>query len=141
MVKSTSAKPSKQRKRLYNAPYHLRGKIMSAHLSDDLRKTYRVRSLPIRTGDVVRVMRGDYKGVEGKVTKVDRKKYRIYIEGITRQKVDGTTVPVPIHPSNVEIIKLNLDDKIRREILERKLSGRSKAIEAAPKVSSTPGGG
>lgn len=141
MVKSTSAKPSKQRKRLYNAPYHLRGKIMSAHLSDDLRKTYKVRSLPIRTGDVVRVMRGDYKGVEGKVTKVDRKKYRIYIEGITRQKVDGTTVPVPIHPSNVEIIKLNLDDKIRREILERKLSGRSKAIEAAPKVSSTPGGG
>ncbi|MEM0050664.1 MAG: 60S ribosomal protein L26, partial [Candidatus Bathyarchaeia archaeon] len=57
------------------------------------------------------------------------------------QKVDGTTVPVPIHPSNVEIIKLNLDDKIRREILERKLSGRSKAIETAPKVSSTPGGG
>ncbi|MBS7604873.1 MAG: 50S ribosomal protein L24 [Candidatus Bathyarchaeia archaeon] len=141
MVKSTSAKPSKQRERLYNAPYHLRGKIMSAHLSDDLRKTYKVRSLPIRTGDVVRVMRGDYKGVEGKVTRVDRKKYRIYIEGITRQKVDGTTVPVPIHPSNVEIIKLNLDDKIRREILERKLSGRSKAIEAALKASSTPGGG
>lgn len=124
MVKSTSAKPSKQRERLYNAPYHLRGKIMSAHLSDDLRKTYKVRSLPIRTGDVVRVMRGDYKGVEGKVTRVDRKKYRIYIEGITRQKVDGTTVLVPIHPSNVEVIKLNLDDKYRKEILERRKMGK-----------------
>lgn len=141
MVKSASAKPSKQRKRLYNAPYHLRGKIMSAHLSDDLRKTYEARSLPIRTGDVVRVMRGDYKGIEGKVTKVDRKKYRIYIEGITRQRVDGTTVPVPIHPSNVEIIKLNLDDKIRREILERRLSGRAKATETTPEVSSAPRGG
>lgn len=133
MVKATSSKPGKQRKALYNAPHHLRGKIMSAHLSDELRKVYGARSMPIRSGDTVRIMRGDYKGVEGKVVRVDRKKYRIYIEGVTRQKVDGTTVYVPIHPSNVEIIKLNLDDPYRKEILERrKAAGETvKAAEAA----------
>ncbi|MEM1607388.1 MAG: 50S ribosomal protein L24 [Candidatus Bathyarchaeia archaeon] len=119
-MRSKTIKPSKQRKRLFQAPYHIRGKILSAHLSDDLRKTYGTRSLPVRRGDTVRVLRGDYKGVEGKVTRVDRKKYRIFIEGITRQKADGTTILVPIHPSNVEIIRLNLDDKFRKRILERR---------------------
>jgi large subunit ribosomal protein L24 len=119
-MKSKTIKPGKQRKRLFQAPYHVRGKILSAHLSSDLRKSYRARSLPIRKGDTVRVLRGDYKGVEGKVVKVDRRKYRIFIEGITREKADGTTVFIPIHPSKVEIIRLNLDDKFRKKILERR---------------------
>ncbi len=119
-MKSKTVKPSKQRKRLFQAPYHIRGKILSAHLSSELRSTYNTRSLPVRTGDTVRVLRGDYKGVEGKVMRVDRKKYRIFIEGITREKADGTTILVPIHPSNVEIIRLNLDDKFRKKILERR---------------------
>lgn len=141
MTKSTSAKPGKQRKMLYNAPYHLRGKIMSAHLSDELRKTYGTRSLPIRAGDVVRIMRGDYEGVEGKVLRVDRKKYRIYIEGVTRQKVDGTTVLVPIHPSNVEIIKLNLDDKYRKEVLGRRgVSKELKEVEGGAEATPNIGG-
>ena len=119
-MKSKTVKPSKQRKRLFQAPHHIRGKILSAHLSSELRETYNTRSLPVRTGDTVRVLRGDYKGVEGKVMRVDRKKYRIFIEGITREKADGTTILVPIHPSNVEIIRLNLDDKFRKKILERR---------------------
>ncbi|MBS7624216.1 50S ribosomal protein L24 [Candidatus Bathyarchaeota archaeon] len=119
-MRSKTIKPGKQRKRLFQAPYHIRGKILSAHLSRELRKNYGTRSLPVRSGDVVRVLRGDYKGVEGKVIRVDRKKYRIFVEGITRQKVDGTTILVPIHPSNVEIIRLNLDDKLRKKILERR---------------------
>ncbi|MEM1550323.1 MAG: 50S ribosomal protein L24 [Candidatus Bathyarchaeia archaeon] len=139
MVRSSSAKPSKQRKKLYSAPYHLRGKIMSAHLSEELRKTYGARSFPIRVGDVVRVMRGDYKGVEGKVIRVDREKYRIHIEGITRQKVDGTTVYIPIHPSNVEITKLNMDDTRRREILERRAK-KSEKMRIVTQVSGSPGG-
>jgi large subunit ribosomal protein L24 len=65
-------------------------------------------------------MRGDRKGFEGKVTGVDRQKYRIFVEGITREKVDGSTIPVPIHPSKVMITRLNLDDKRRKKILERK---------------------
>jgi large subunit ribosomal protein L24 len=65
-------------------------------------------------------MRGDYKGFEGKVTRVDRKEYRIFVEGATREKVDGSTTLIPIHPSKVMIIRLNLDDKLRKEILKRK---------------------
>jgi len=65
-------------------------------------------------------MRGDRKGLEGKVTQVNRENYRLFIEGVTREKVDGTTIPVPIHPSKVMIVNLNLDDKWRREILKRK---------------------
>jgi len=115
-----SAKPSKQRKFLWNAPLHKRRKIMSAPLSIELRVKYGRRSFPIRVGDVVRVLRGDYAGMEGKVKSVDLKNYRITIEGITREKADGTTVFIPIHPSKVEIKKLNLDDKWRTQRLTQK---------------------
>ena len=120
MVKTLTSKPSKQRKRLFTAPLHIRYKILSAPLAPELREKYGFRSLPIRVGDKVQVMRGDFKGFEGKVLSVDRKKFRIAIEGITREKVDGTTINVPIHPSKVMITELNLDDKWRRKIIERK---------------------
>jgi len=113
-------KPSKQRKMIYQAPKHVRYKLFAAPLSPELRAKYKTRSIPVKSGDTVRIMRGDRKGMEGKVTRVDRKKYRIYIEGLTREKVDGTTIFIPIHPSKVMITQLNLDDKWRRKILERK---------------------
>jgi len=75
-------------------------------------------------------MRGDRKGFEGKIVQVDRKNYRIFVEGVSREKVDGTTMPLPIHPSKVMIINLNLDDKWRREILKRKeISEKKKVTE------------
>ncbi len=119
-MKLKTKDPSKQRKMLYILPYHRRNKLFSAHLSTELKGTYNFRSLPVRKGDTVRVSRGDYKGYEGKISRVDRKKYRIYIEGINREKADGTSVHVPIHPSKVEIVRLNLDDKWRNKIIERK---------------------
>jgi len=112
--------PSKQRKLLYNAPHHIRGKIMSAHLSQDLRETYGFRSLPVRSGDTVRILRGDFKDYEGRVTRVDREKYRVYVDGVSREKADGTTTLVPIHHSKIEIVRLNLEDDWRKRILERK---------------------
>jgi len=115
-VKTTQ--PRKQRKMLYQAPAHIRYKHFSAPLSPSLKTSHNVSSLSVRSGDTVRIMRGDQKGLEGKVTRVDRKKYRIFIEGITREKVDGTTAFVPIHPSKVMITSLNLDDKWRRESLK-----------------------
>jgi len=117
--------PRKQRRLLYQAPLHIRHKLMSAHLSNELRKQYGLRSLPIRTGDVVMVMRGDHKGHTGKVVKVNNKKYRIYIEGLVRKKADGSEVFVPIHPSKVQIIKLNLDDGWRKKIIERKMAAKT----------------
>jgi len=120
MAKTLTSKPSKQRKRLFTAPLHVRYKILSAPLAPELREKYGFRSLPVRVGDKVQVMRGDFKGFEGKILSVDRKKFRITIEGITREKVDGTTINVPIHPSKVMITELNLNDKWRRKIIERK---------------------
>src|SRR5665647_137008 len=112
--------PGKQRKRLFNAPAHIRHKIMSAPLSRELTASRGAKTLPVRRGDTILIKRGDNKGFEGKVSRVDLKAFRIYVEGLTREKVDGTNIFLPIHPSKVEIRNLNLDDKWRKNILERK---------------------
>jgi large subunit ribosomal protein L24 len=112
--------PRKQRKRYFNAPAHIRHKLMSAPLSSDLAASRGAKTLPVRKGDTVRILRGDNKGFEGKVSRVALKEYRIYIEGLTREKVDGTNIFLPIHPSKVQIRNLNLDDNWRKDILSRK---------------------
>jgi large subunit ribosomal protein L24 len=112
--------PRKQRKLLYNAPAHLRHKLMAAPLSPELTASKGAKTLPVRKGDTVRIMRGDHKGFEGKISRVDLKNYRIYVEGLTREKVDGTTIFVPVHPSKVMIKNLSLDDKWRKAIVEIK---------------------
>jgi len=112
--------PRKQRKRLYNAPAHLRHKLMAAPLTPELISSKGVKALPVRKGDTVRVMRGDHTGFEGKVNRVDLKRYRIFLEGLTREKVDGTNIFVSVHPSKVMIKNLKLDDKWRKGIVERK---------------------
>jgi len=126
--------PRKQRKRLFQAPLHIRYKQFSAALSSELKASHNTRSIPVRVGDTVKIMRGDRKGFEGKVTRVDRQKYRIFVEGITREKVDGSTIQIPIHPSKVMIIRLNLDDKWRKEALKRKSKEKpvEKPIEEEP---------
>jgi large subunit ribosomal protein L24 len=127
-------KPTKQRKMLFQSPDHIRHKHFAAHLSPELRASRGVRALPVRSGDAVRIMRGDHKGFEGKVTRIDRRKYKIYVEGLTREKVDGTTILVPIHPSKVMITNLNLEDKWRKQVLERK----RKAPEIIEEVAEKP---
>jgi large subunit ribosomal protein L24 len=113
-------KPRTQRKKLFQAPAHIRYKQFSAPLSPDLKKKHGTNAVPIKVGDTVRIMRGDRKGFEGKVSKVNRPKYRIFVEGITRTKVDGSTIQLPIHPSKAMIINLEVGDKWRRKVLERK---------------------
>ncbi|WP_297477435.1 50S ribosomal protein L24 [Thermococcus sp.] len=119
-MKLDTKQPRKQRRFLHNAPLHLRGKMMAAPLSENLREKYGVRNLPIREGDKVRVMRGDFKGKEGKVAEIDLKRYRIHVEGVTQKKTDGTEVYYPVHPSNVMIVELNLDDEKREKIIKRR---------------------
>ncbi len=127
-VLTRSRQPRKQRKALYTAPLHIRQKLVSAPLSPELREKYGVRTLPVRKGDKVRVMRGDFKGHEGKVVKVDLKRLRILIDGVTIKRSDGTPVFRPIHPSNVMIVELDLSDKRRRALIERR--GSKKRVEA-----------
>jgi large subunit ribosomal protein L26e len=93
--------------------------MMSAPLSKELREKYHSRSIPVRKDDEVMVVRGGYKGREGKVVQVYRKKWVIHVERITRDKVNGSSVPVGIDPSKVVVTKLKLD-KDRKAILERK---------------------
>jgi large subunit ribosomal protein L24 len=131
-------KPTKQRKMLFQAPAHIRHKLFAASLSAELRATHGAKTFPVRSGDTVRIMRGDHKGFEGKITRVDTRKFRIYVEGLTREKVDGTTVFAPIHPSKVVITHLNLDDKWRKKVLERKKELRKKVEEAAEKPAKKP---
>ncbi len=125
---TASAKPRKQRKALYTMPHHLRHKLLTAPLSRELREKYGFRNLPVRTGDRVRVMRGDYKGIEGKVIRVDRGRGRVYIDTVTRKKVDGSTVNVPIHASKVMIVELDLSDRWRKRIIERKMRAREEMM-------------
>jgi len=128
-----TTQPRKQRKMLYNAPFHVRHVHLSALLSPSLRASHHFHSVPVRKGDTVRVMRGDRKGLEGKITSVDQKNFRVFVEGVTREKVDGTTTPVPIHPSKVMITGLSLDDKWRRESLKAEA-----AVEEAKKPEEKP---
>jgi large subunit ribosomal protein L24 len=123
---------------LHQATSHMRHRLFAAHLSPELMASHLVKTFPVRSGDTVRVMRGDHKGSEGKVTRIDKKKYRIYVEGLTREKVDGTQIFVPIHPSKVMVTQLNLDDKWRKKILERKKSWKPKPKEPIRKPKGKP---
>ncbi len=133
MALTCSKQPRKQRFHLFNAPYHVRQKFMTAPLSPELREKMGIRRLPVRKGDTVRIMRGDWKGHEGKVVRVSLKKMRIYVEGVTMKRADGTPRYYPIHPSNVMIVKLDLSDKRRLEIIERRREAREKILEKREK--------
>jgi large subunit ribosomal protein L24 len=108
---------------------------MAAPLSPELTASKGVKTLPVKKGDTVRVVRGDHIGFEGKVNRVDLKRYRIFLEGLTREKVDGTNIFVSVHPSKVMIKNLKLDDKWRKVIVERKkeLLKKEKKVKKAPK--------
>jgi ribosomal protein uL24 len=116
---AVSSSRRKSRKRHFQAPSSERRKIMSASLDKSNREKYNIRSLPIRQGDEVVVVRGSLKGREGKVKTVYRRRYVIYVEKLTREKANGTQVPIPIHPSNVRITKIHLD-RNRTELIARK---------------------
>lgn len=120
MKQPKSKKPRKQRKWLSEAPHHRLKKMVSALLSDELREKYNRRSLPVRKGDAVEVMRGSFKGVSGEVLGVKPQKQTLTVDGINIKKADGSDIPKPIAVSNVLITNLTLEDEKRREIIERK---------------------
>ncbi|MFH1836000.1 MAG: 50S ribosomal protein L24 [Methanobacteriota archaeon] len=122
MKKPSSKKPGKQRKWLSSAPHHKKRKMTSAHMSTELLGKYGRRSLPVRKGDTVLVKRGESKGLSGEVTRVNPKIGKVYVEGLTVKKMDGTDVEKPLHASNLEITDLHLEDRERREVLEKKIS-------------------
>lgn len=115
----SSKQPRKQRKFAANAPLHIKHKFLSANLSKELRKKYGKRSLPIRKGDEVLVMRGSFKKKKAKIATIELKRTRVALEGIQRTKKDGTKVNVWFAPSSLQIVTLTLDDKKRIAALQR----------------------
>ncbi len=116
-----SSQPRKQRKYAANAPIHLKRKMLSVNLAKDLRKKHGKKNIPVRKEDIVRVMRGKFKGKKGKVTEVKTKMEKIYVEGIQVKKRDGSTVNVPLKASNLQIVELYLEDRKRlgKEVEEK----------------------
>lgn len=114
-----SKQPRKQRKYSANAPIHIKRKMLSSNLSKDLRKKHGKRSLPLRKGDVVKIMRGKFKGKQGKVSNVKIKFQKVNVENIQVKKLDGSKVNIGLRPSNLQIIELNLEDSKRNKSLSK----------------------
>jgi large subunit ribosomal protein L24 len=121
-----SIKPRKQRYILHNAPLHKKRKWISSHLAENLLLKYDRRSLPVVKGDTVKVMRGNYRGHEDKISKVNVRDQTVEIEGVTITTAKGTKIAKPIHASTLLITKLNVTDKWRRRKLESGLSETTK---------------
>ena len=115
-----SKNPSKQRKYRTGAPLHIKQKFVHSHLSKDIRKKYSKRNISVRKGDKVKIMYGKFKKHEGKISGIDIKKSIVFVEGVEMTKKDGTKKLLALHPSNLMITELNLDDKLRQKLLERK---------------------
>lgn len=116
---TVSSSRRKARKAHFGAHSEARRKLMSANLSKELQARHGVRSMPIRKDDEVVITRGMFKTREGKVTAVYRKKWVVHIERITREKSNGTAIPVGIPASSLTITKLKMD-KDRKAKLEQK---------------------
>ena len=128
---SVSGSRRKSRKAHFAADSESKRRFMSAMVSKELRSSLGIRSLPIRKDDEVQIVRGDFKGREGRVTTVYRLKNVIHVERVQREKQNGAPVPVGIHPSNCIITKPKLDND-RNALIERKKAGRKARKAGAP---------
>ncbi|MFX1533509.1 MAG: 50S ribosomal protein L24 [Promethearchaeota archaeon] len=117
---SKSKSPQKQRRRQKKGPLNKRHKQLVSPLSPELRKKFEIRSLPVRKGDTVVVTKGSFSGSQGRVAVVNLKDLRIEIDGIDREKADGTKIYYPVSPANVQIIRTARPDVWRKKIIERK---------------------
>ncbi|HKU33643.1 MAG TPA: 50S ribosomal protein L24 [Candidatus Nitrosotalea sp.] len=126
-------KPTTVRHRMmYIAPLHYVSKQLAAPLSDELQEKYHQHSARVVEGDSVKVLRGEFKGIEGKVTHVSTERRGVAIEGIKREKLKGGNVDIYIHPSKVMITTLNLEDKWRQNRLEGQKPKTAKPAPAEP---------
>lgn len=98
---------------------HKREKFLGANLSKNLREQQHKRSIRVVKGDTVKILRGEYFGIEGKVEKVNTQRSTLSIEGVQREKIRGGNVKVQIHASNVQIISLNSDDQFRMKGIQK----------------------
>jgi large subunit ribosomal protein L24 len=122
-----------------NIKKHILDKHIRSPLSENLRKEYNKRNARVITGDTVKVLRGEYKNVEGKVEKVKTGRSTLFIEGIQREASKGGKVKVQIHSSNVIITSFNLHDKKRSNVIRKVKSANQekKGIDIKPNINKT----
>ena len=126
-------KPTKIRNRqTYRAMNQVASKQICAPISKDLRKKYSRRSARIMVDDTIKVIRGEYKGITGKVSKISTESNSIAIEGNKKEKLKGDKIDIYIHTTNVIITALNTDDKWRLKILEKSMKEEAKKKEPKP---------
>ena len=103
----------------FTAPMHVRQKFVHVHISKELKQKLGIkkRTAQVHAGDTVKVMVGSNRGKTGKVSKVNMKRGIVMIEGIVRKNAKGKEQPIPIRTSNVYITDMNLNDKLRKEVL------------------------
>ena len=122
-------------KQIYNPTFHTRSKQLGSQLSDDLRKKYGKKSVRVIEGDSIKIVRGEFKGVDGKVSKISTKKSSVAIEGVKKEKTKGDKFDVYIHTSNLLVTGLNTNDKWRIARLEgKKPTEKPKPITEKPKA-------
>lgn len=117
-----SKKPSKQRSYTRFAPHHVKGGLLGSHLAKPLAEKLKTRSLRVRKGDTVKVMRGQYAGKSGKVNRIDVENMRVFIDGVEFPKRDGSKGLYPLHPSKIMITDLEGKDKRRLAESVKKVS-------------------
>ena len=125
-----------KKQQINQAMNQILNKQICASISKDLRKKYSRRSIRIMTNDTVKVMRGEYKGLTGKVTKISTQTSGIAIEGNKKEKLKGEKIDVYIHSTNMTITALNTDDKWRLKILEKKPKSTIKSMKEEAKKKS-----
>lgn len=121
-MKTKTKQARKQRKRLADLKPHQKRKLLNVTLSKELRKKFNRRSLPVRKGDKVKVLVGSFKGTEGEVMNVKPGETKVYVDKVVSKKRDGTDVLRAIQPSNLMIIDIDIRDKARQAVLQRKVS-------------------
>lgn len=120
---------------IYRATFNTRSKQLSSPLSEELQKKYSKKNIRIVKGDNVKITRGEFKGVDGKVASVSTEKNSVAVEGVKKEKTKGDKFDVYIHTSNLIVTGLNTDDKWRITKLEGK--NPSKQQKSATKKEET----
>jgi len=105
---------------IYRATYTTKSKQLGSALSKDLHKKYGKRSVRVIEGDNIKIVRGEFKGVDGKISKISTQKSSVSIEGIKKEKTKGDKFDVYIHTSNLVVTSLNTGDRWRMAKLEGK---------------------
>jgi large subunit ribosomal protein L24 len=114
-------KPTKMRNRMiYKATFQTRSKQLGSLLSKDLQKKYGKKSTRAIEGETITILRGEFKGVSGKITKISKEKTSVTVEGVKKEKTKGDKFDVYIHTSNLVVTALNTSDKWRITKLEGK---------------------